>query len=635
MSTPYKKVAAGKKTAQDNQIPVLEPVVNDFVVKFANVNGSGSASANSMFAKAIFRMGIPVSPRNIFPSNIQGLPTWYEVRISEKGYLGSRGGQVELMVSVNPQSMAQDVENVCPGGYFFYDNTYPLDFKLIRDDIHYIGLPLTDITNSNFSNPRLRQLFKNIIYVGSLAYLIGIEFSALESIVNDTFKAKQKLIGPNLEALQLGFDEADKAFSQPLPLQLKRSNKNDGKVLLEGNAACGLGAVYAGATVAAWYPITPSTSVAEAFEKYAKKLRVDPETGENNFAVIQAEDELSAIGMVIGANWNGARSFTATSGPGVSLMQEFLGLAYFSETPSVLINVQRAGPSTGMPTRTQQSDILISAFASHGDTKHPLLFPATPKECFELTADAFDIAERLQTPIIMLTDLDLGMNEHVCDELEWDDNRRYDRGKVLSAQDLEDASERWGRYLDVDGDGIPYRTIPGTHPDKGAFFNRGTSRDEYAIYTEKGDVYELNMKRLEVKWATASQYLPKPIIKTRDKSHRIGVIHFGTSMEAVHEALDVMHEEGQSANDLRVLAFPFQDSVLEFIEQHDTVFVVEQNRDAQFKTLLVNELQIDPKSLHSVLHFNGDPISARVVMAAMHDVLSVQTQTPAQKQEAH
>lgn len=604
-----------------NAPPVLAPVVNDFVVKFANVNGSGSASANGMFAKAIFRMGIPVSPRNIFPSNIQGAPTWYEVRVSEDGYLGRRGGQIELMVAVNPQSMADDVQSVCPGGYFFYDNTYPLDFKLIRDDIHYIGLPLTEITNSHFSDPRLRQLFKNIIYVGSLSYLIGIEFSALESIVNDTFKKKPKLIPSNIEALQLGFDEAEKAFSKPLPLQLKRSNKNEGKVLLEGNAACGLGAVYAGTTVAAWYPITPSTSVVEGFEKYAKKLRVDPETGKNNFAIIQAEDELSAIGMVIGANWNGARSFTATSGPGVSLMQEFLGLAYFAEIPAVLIDVQRAGPSTGMPTRTQQSDVLVSAYASHGDTKHVLLFPATPKECFELTADAFDIAERLQTPVIMLTDLDLGMNEHICDELTWDDKREYDRGKVLTAKQL-DSLDKFGRYLDVDGDGITYRTVPGTHPKKGAFFTRGTSRNEYATYSEKGEDYQHNMERLSVKWATAPSHLPKPIETTRDKSNSLGVLHFGTSLEATHEALDILHKQGQSANDLRVLAFPFGPEVNAFIEKHDTLFVVEQNRDAQFKSLIVNELEVAPKDLNSILHFNGDPISARKILDGINAVLN-------------
>ena len=593
--------------------PSLDPVINDFVVKFANVNGSGSASANSMFAKAIFRMGIPVSPRNIFPSNIQGLPTWYEVRVNEQGYLGRRGGQVELMVSVNPQSMADDVKDVCPGGYFFYDNSYPLDFKLIRDDINYIGLPLTDISNTNFSDPRRRQLFKNIVYVGALAYLIGIEFEALASIVNDTFKAKPKLIPPNIEALQLGFDEAQAAFNQPLPIQLKRLDKNKGKILLEGNEACGLGAVYGGATVVAWYPITPSTSVVEGFEKYAKKLRVDPDTGKNNYALVQAEDELSAIGMVIGANWNGARSFTATSGPGLSLMNEFLGLAYFAEVPLVLIDVQRVGPSTGMPTRTQQSDLISAAYASHGDTKNVLLFPATPKECFELTADSFDIAERLQTPVIMLSDLDLGMNEHICDELTWDDNRMYDRGKVYSAEDL-DAMDRFGRYVDTDGDGITYRTIPGRHPEKGMFFTRGTSRNEYAVYTEKGEEYEQNMQRLTRKWKTCPQHLPAPIEITRNQNNEMGIIHFGTSMAATHEAIDTLAMQGMVANDLRILAFPFHDEVEQFISKHQQIFVVDQNRDGQMRSLLVNELEIDPARLIPILHFNGDPISATKVL---------------------
>ena len=608
---------------QSTNVPQLKPVVNDFVVKFANVNGSGSASANTMFATAIFRMGIPVSPRNIFPSNIQGAPTWYEVRINDKGYLGRRGGLVELMVSVNPQSMAQDVADVCPGGYFFYDNTYPLDFKLIRDDIHYIGLPLTEITNNEYNDPRRRQLFKNIIYVGSLAYLIGIEFEALESVVNDTFARKEKLIPPNIQALQMGFDAAEKAFKSPLPIQLKRRKLNDGKILMEGNAACGLGAVYGGATVAAWYPITPSTSVAEAFERYAKKFRIDKDSGEHKFAVIQAEDELSAIGMVIGANWNGARSFTATSGPGVSLMNEFLGLAYFAEVPTVLIDVQRVGPSTGMPTRTQQSDLLIGAYASHGDPKHVLLLPSTPKECFEMTADAFDIADRLQTPVIMMTDLDLGMNQHICDELQWDDERQYDLGKVVTADDL-DNMERFGRYLDVDGDGITYRSLAGAHPTKGAFFTRGTSRTEYAVYTESGDEYEANMKRLLLKWKTAVNYIPEPIIKINDKAKKIGVIHYGTSMAATEEAIDLIQEHhGLKLNEMRIRAFPFQDSVKEFIDSHDSILVVEQNRDAQLKIMLVTELGLDSADLVPILHFNGDPISALTIVQRIEKALDL------------
>lgn len=596
--------------------------VNDFVVKFANVNGSGSASANSLFAKTIFRMGIPVSPRNIFPSNIQGLPTWYEVRINENGYLGRRGSGIDLMVSVNPQSMADDVKEVVPGGYFFYDNSYPLDFNLIRNDIHYLGIPLTDITNNEYADARLRQLFKNIIYVGALAALLDIDFAILESLISDQFKAKPKLIEPNINALRLGFDAAKETFDCPLPIRLEKRDLLGDKILIDGNSACGLGAVYGGATVAAWYPITPSTSVAEAFDKYAHKLRIDKESGDKNFVVIQAEDELAAIGMVIGASWNGTRSFTATSGPGVSLMSEFLGLAYFAEVPAVLIDVQRAGPSTGMPTRTQQSDIISSAYASHGDTKHILLFPASPKECFDMTADAFDIAERLQTPVIMLTDLDLGMNEHVSEPLEWDDNRKYDRGKVLTAEDLDNMDERFGRYQDTDGDGITYRTYPGTHPDKGAFFTRGTSRDEYAIYTEKGEEYEKNMQRLMVKWATAPNYLPQPKLTERDTKGKMAVIQFGTTNEACHEALDQLAQQGYKLNELRIKAFPFHNSVDEFIKQHDLIFVIEQNRDAQMRTLLIDELQINPHKLHSVLHYNGDPISANNIYQHIYTVLS-------------
>ncbi len=440
--------------------------VNDFVIKFANVNGTGSASANNLFAKALFRMGLPVSPKNIFPSNIQGLPTWYEVRVSEKGYLGRRGG-VDIVLSVNPQSMPQDIEEVLPGGYFIYDNTKPLDLRLIRNDVNIIGLPLTRICNEQYKDPRQRQLFKNVIYVGALAALLDMDFKVLTALVGDQFKGKEKLILPNIHALELGHQYAKDNFECPLGIRVQTADAVGDKVLMDGNTALGLGAIYGGATVAAWYPITPSTSVVDAFEKYAKRMRIDPGTGRRNYAIVQAEDELAAIGMVIGASWNGARAFTATSGPGVSLMSEFLGLAYFAEIPTVLYDVQRAGPSTGMPTRTQQSDILSSAYASHGDTKQVLLFPSTPKECFDFGALSFDLAERLQTPIILMTDLDLGMNDNMSEPLHWDDSRSYDRGKVLNAEQL-DEMERFGRYLDVDGDGICYRTYPGTHPEKGS-----------------------------------------------------------------------------------------------------------------------------------------------------------------------
>jgi len=598
--------------------------LNNFVVKFANVNGSGSSSANHMFAKAVFRMGIPVSARNIFPSNIQGLPTWYEVRINEKGHLGRRGETVDIMLSVNPQSMPKDVQEVEAGGYFIYDNTKPLDLRLIRDDINYIGIPLTQMTNAEYSEPRLRQLFKNVIYVGALAALIDMDFEVLAQLVSDQFKSKEKLIQPNIHALEMGYRYAKNKFECPLGLRLEKRDLTGDKIFVDGNTACGLGAVYGGATVAAWYPITPSTSVAEAFEKYASRLRLDPASGDKNYMVIQAEDELAAMGMVIGAAWNGSRSFTATSGPGVSLMNEFLGLAYFAEVPAVLIDVQRAGPSTGMPTKTQQSDVLLAAYASHGDTKHLLLFPSSPKECFDQTAQALDLAERVQTPVILLTDLDLGMNDWMSDPFEWDDARTYDRGKVLTAEDLDamtEAGERFGRYLDKDGDGITYRTLPGTHPDKGAYFTRGTSRDEYAVYTEDGDKYVENMERLERKFKTALKYMPEPVVSECDGGSKVGVIHYGTTEPSMREAIEMLAEEDRHLDDLRLRCFPFHDSVLEFIDSHDQIFVVEQNRDAQMRTLLVNELEIDPARLIAITHYDGTPINANKIAEAIRDQL--------------
>jgi 2-oxoglutarate ferredoxin oxidoreductase subunit alpha len=583
--------------------------VNDFVIKFANVNGTGSASANNLFAKALFRMGLPVCPKNIFPSNIQGLPTWYEVRVSEKGYLGRRGG-VDIMLSVNPQSMADDIREVEPGGYFIYDNTKPLDLRLLRNDVTIIGLPLTRICNEQYNDPRQRQLFKNVIYVGALAALLDIDFAVLTALVGDQFKGKEKLVLPNIHALELGHQYARANFDCPIGIRVKTSNKVGDKILLDGNTALGLGALYGGASVVAWYPITPSTSVIDAFEKYAKRMRIDPGTGKKNYAIVQAEDELSAIGMVLGASWNGARAFTATSGPGLSLMSEFLGLAYFAEIPTVLFDVQRAGPSTGMPTRTQQSDILSAAYASHGDTKQVLLFPSTPKECFDFGALSFDLAERLQTPIILMTDLDLGMNDNMSEPLVWDDDQEYDRGKVLSAEDL-DNMEEYGRYLDVDGDAICYRTYPGTHPNKGAFFTRGTSRDEQAVYTEKGEDYERNMHRLMAKWETIKKYVPEPETVLSSKKTDVAVLYFGTSEESSREALDYLVEDGIHLNAMRVRAFPFNEQVEEFIDRHDRVFVIEQNRDAQLRTLLMAEFELGPDKLKSVLCFDGTPISAR------------------------
>lgn len=607
--------------------------VNDFVIKFANVNGTGSASANNMFAKAILRMGIPVSPKNVFPSNIQGLPTWYEVRVNEKGYIGRRDG-CDFMVSVNPQSMAKDVEQVSPGGYFFYDNTKQLHKSLIRDDITYVGVPLTEMCLREYTDPRQRQLFKNVIYVGALAALLDIEFEVLTGMIGDQFKGKEKLIAPNIHALELGYHYARDNYTCPCTIRVERRDNVGEKIIIDGNAACGLGAVYAGATVAGWYPITPSTSVVDAFSKYAKRMRIDAGTGQKKFAIAQAEDELAAIGMVIGANWNGARAFTATSGPGVSLMSEFLGLAYFAEIPTVLIDVQRSGPSTGMPTRTQQSDITAAAYASHGDTKHVLLFPSTPKECFDQTADAFDLAERLQTPIMLMSDLDLGMNDHMCEPFEWDDSRTYDRGKVYTEEDLENMSERFGRYLDVDGDGIPYRTYPGTHPTKGAFFTRGTSRDEYAVYTEDGSEYVKNMERLLKKWDTAKDLVPAPEVYQDSNSNDYGVIFFGTTTQSAEEALDLLREEeGIELDALRVKAFPFNNTVEQFVKEHKAVFVIEQNRDAQLRSLIINEMGTNPEKLIPVLNYDGMPITAAFIKQGLRSNLPGSNVTPLRKNE--
>jgi 2-oxoglutarate/2-oxoacid ferredoxin oxidoreductase subunit alpha len=586
--------------------------VNDFVVRFANVNGTGSASANFMFAKSIFRMGIPVAAKNIFPSNIQGLPTWYEVRVSEKGYLGRREG-VDLMISVNPQSFVKDIASVKPGGYFMYDSTKKLHDEFLRDDIHFIGVPFMELCNNEFTDPRQKQLFKNIVYVGALARLLDIEVSVIEGLFAEQFKGKEKLITPNMKALELGSNYIKDNFKYPLEFRVERRDLIKDWIMIDGNTAAGIGAVYGGATVVSWYPITPSTSLVSGFEKYAHRLRKDPVTGKNNFSIVQAEDELAAIGMAIGANWNGARSFTATSGPGVSLMSEFLGLAYYAEIPVVLADVQRAGPSTGMPTRTQQSDMLMAAYASHGDTKHVLLIPSTPTECFEMMADAFDYAEQLQTPVIFMTDLDLGMNDHVTPPMVWDENKKYNRGKVLTASQLE-AAESWGRYRDVDGDGIPYRTLPGTHPTKGSYFTRGTSHDENAVYSEDADTYVRIMERLELKMETAKKIIPAPYFYQEKNKSAIGILFYGTSRYAAEEAMDIMNEEGNAIDAIRIKSFPFCDEVLEFIDAHDFVFVLEQNRDAQMRTMLIKELDVNPKKMLKILNYDGTPITADLIL---------------------
>jgi 2-oxoglutarate/2-oxoacid ferredoxin oxidoreductase subunit alpha len=591
--------------------PRLE-ATNDFVIKFANVNGSGSASANRLFARSFLRMGVPIASRNIFPSNIQGLPTWFEVRVTEAGHRGRRGG-VDLMVAMNPQTWDKDVSEIEPGGYLFYDSTRPMPPPKFRSDINIVGMPLTAICNERYTDPRQRQLFKNIIYVGALASLLGIEIGELERLIAEQFRGKDKLIPPNYEALHLGRDYAEAHLKGSVGLRVCRAQAVGDRIFLEGNDAAALGAVYGGATVAAWYPITPSTSLAEAFAKHCRRFRTDPDTGRSRYAIIQAEDELSSIGMVIGAAWNGARAFTATSGPGISLMQEFLGLAYFAEIPAVIFDVQRGGPSTGMPTRTQQSDILISAYASHGDTKHVLLFPEDPRECFEFGALAFDLADRLQTPIFVLLDLDIGMNEWLCEPLTWDDSRQLDRGKVLTADELE-AGREFGRYLDVDGDGITYRTYPGTHPTKGSFFTRGTSRDRYARYTEEGAAYVDNMQRLLRKFETAQTLVPKPRQRNAARPTRYGALYFGSTAPAMHEAVAALEAKGIDLDLMRVRAFPFSAEVTNFVLDHDHVFLIEQNRDAQLRTLLISEGALDPARIISVLHYDGTPITARFII---------------------
>jgi 2-oxoglutarate ferredoxin oxidoreductase subunit alpha len=612
-------------------MPSSSPIssVNDFVVRFANVNGSGSASANELFARSVMRMGIPVAPRNIFPSNIQGLPTWYEVRVSEAGHLGARGG-TDLMVAMNPQTWDKDVAGIESGGYLFYDSTKPMPQSKFREDITVIGVPLTAICNREYTDLRQRQLFKNIIYVGALSALLDMEIEVLEQLVKEQFKSKEKLIQSNLHALHLGRDWALMNVQCPIGLRLRRANAVGDRIFIEGNAAAALGAVYGGATVCAWYPITPSSSLADAFASQCKRLRVDPETKQNRVAIVQAEDELASIGMVIGAAWNGARAFTATSGPGISLMQEFLGLAYFAEIPAVVFDVQRAGPSTGMPTRTQQCDLISCAYASHGDTKHVLLFPEDPAEAFDFGADAFDLADRLQTPIFVMLDLDIGMNHRLCRALKWDDSRKYDRGKVMTAADL-DAGKDFGRYLDVDGDGIPYRTYPGTHPSKGSFFTRGTSRDRYARYTEEGAPYADNMQRLIRKFETAKDLVPRPLQANASKPTKYGVIYYGSTSPAMDEAIDLIETRGHALNRLRVRAFPFHSSVTSFVADHDFVFVVEQNRDAQLRSLIVNECGIDPIRLVPILHYDGTPITARFIAHAIGDHLEALKVTPLRK----
>jgi 2-oxoglutarate ferredoxin oxidoreductase subunit alpha len=587
--------------------------INDFAIKLANVNGSGSASANGLIMQAIFRMGVPVSGKNLFPSNIQGLPTWYEIRVNKDGYT-ARSLTYDLMVAMNAQTYARDVREVRAGGYILYDSSWPLDHKLIRDDVTYIGVPLAEMCNANFREPRERVLMKNIATAGALIELLNIDGAIIEQLVQEKYGRKKGLQASNQKALKLGADYVRENYPCPLPFHLKTMDANSDKILIDGNTAAALGCVYAGATVAAWYPITPSTSTMDAFKVFCERYRKDKTTGENNYLILQAEDELAAIGMVIGASWNGARAFTSTAGPGISLMNELLGLAYYAEIPVVVIDVQRVGPSTGMPTRTQQGDVLECAYASHGDTKHILLFPANPAECFELAAKSFDLAERFQTPVFMLSDLDIGMNDWVTPKLAWDDSYRPDRGRVLSSEEL-DAIPKFLRYMPENGSNVAPRTLPGVSP-KGAFFTRGSGHTKYGDYTEMPDDYQEVMDRLLLKHKEAAGFVPAPIIEKR-KGARTGLITIGGCDAAVREAVDTLAAQGVPMDYMRIRGFPFDQPVEAFIAAHDYCYVVEQNRDAQLRSLLVLETAAPKEKLRSILSYGGFPLSASIVVEAV------------------
>ena len=584
--------------------------VNDFTIKIATVNGTGSASANALLMKSIFRSGIPVVGKNYFPSNIQGLPTWYEIRVTKDGYV-ARSGRVDIMVAMNAETYARDVKEVEPGGYLVYDSTWPRPSLLKREDISVLGVPLARLCNENFNGVRTRILMKNICYAGVLAALLDLDLAHIRQLLAETYAKKPQLVESNMKAIQLGYDYARANFQCPLPLHVSRMAQTAGHVMVDGNTAAALGCLFAGATVAAWYPITPSTSLMDAFKMFADRMRVDPATGRRNFAFIQAEDELAAVGMAIGAMWNGARAFTATSGPGISLMNEFLGLAYYAEVPVVIFDIQRVGPSTGMPTRTQQGDLLLCAYASHGDTRHVCLYPATPEECFYMAVQAFDLAERLQTPVLVLSDLDIGMNDWMCRDLKWDDNYRPDRGKMLGKEEVLKL-ERFYRFLDNDGDGIGYRTLPGVHP-KAAYFTRGSGHTQYGAYTEDAADYQLVLDRLLKKWATAGRLVPRALIDATAGSP-LGIVSLGSCDGAIREALDVLKQRGVALDYMRVRAFPFSEDVEKFLAAHELLFVVEQNRDAQLRALLTLETAVDKAKLRSLLHYNGLPISSQFIV---------------------
>lgn len=593
--------------------------VNDFAIKIATVNGTGSASANGLLRQAIFRMGIPVSGKNLFPSNIQGLPTWYEIRVSGEGHT-ARTPRFDLMVAMNPATYERDIAEVHAGGWVLHDSSWPLPRVLRREGVSFLGAPLAKMCVERFEGDRERILMKNIAYVGAIAALVDLEMEVVEGLLSETFARKKALLDSNFVAVRMGYDYAKEHFDCPLPIRLERMDATRDSILIDGNTAAALGCVYAGATVAAWYPITPSTSLVDAFTRFCGRYRKDPETGKNRFCIVQAEDELAAAGIVVGAGWTGARAFTATSGPGISLMGEFIGLAYYAEIPSVFFDVQRTGPSTGMPTRTQQGDLLAVAYASHGDTKHIVLFPADPGECFQFAVRAFDLADRFQTPVFVVTDLDIGMNDWVVPKLEWDDSYAPDRGKVLGAEELE-RMEKFYRYLDVDGDGIPYRTLPGVHP-KGAYFTRGSGHTKYGTYTEDSEEYTEVVDRIARKVENAAPHLPEPLVLARPGAE-LGLVSLGGCDRAVREAVAVLGGRGVRLDYMRIRGFPFDRAVEEFLLAHERCFVVEQNRDAQLLSLLLLETAVTKERLASVRYYGGLPMSCHHVVEGVEAHLGI------------
>jgi 2-oxoglutarate/2-oxoacid ferredoxin oxidoreductase subunit alpha len=605
--------------------------VNEFAIRIATVNGTGSASANGLLMQAIFRMGIPVAGKNVFPSNIQGLPTWYEIRVNRHGYT-ARTPRFDIVVAMNNNTFGRDVMELQPGGYVLWDSSWPMKEALHRSDITFVGVPLAQMSAEAFSDGRARLLMKNIMYVGVLAALLDVPLDVIDGLLQEQYGAKQKLMDSNFRAVRMGHDYARAHFACPLPLRLERMAPPDELILIDGNTASALGCVYAGATVGAWYPITPSTSLMDAFRRFCLRFRVDAETGEHRFLVVQAEDELAAAGVVIGAAWAGARAFTPTSGPGISLMSEFIGLAYYAEVPCVFFDVQRTGPSTGMPTRTQQGDLLLTAYASHGDTKHVVLYPSDPGECFTMAVAAFDLAERFQTPVFVLSDLDIGMNDWLCPRFRWDDAYVPDRGKVLDAADLE-KMPAFFRYLDVDDDYIAARSLPGVHP-RGAYFTRGSGHNKYGAYTEDADDYVEVMERLALKLASAADAVPAPVreqgsaaaVNGADAGRpgpaegapaKLGIIALGGTRAAILEACDLLAAHGVAVNFLRIRGFPFAAAVETFVLEHDVTFVVEQNRDAQLLNMLVMETTVPKTRLRSIRDFGGVPLSADVVVAGV------------------